>query len=111
MGEFVSKTDLLKKRFGEEEVEVPGVGKVRVRGLTRGQALKIEGKEMQVAEMERFLISTAMVEPSLTEDEVEQWQNNTLAGELQGVVEAIVRLSGMEQAAGKAAYQQFRGEA
>jgi hypothetical protein len=111
MGEskHVSKAELLKKRFGEEEVEVPGVGTVRVRALTRGQALELQGKEMPVSEMERRLISTAMVEPSLTEDEVQQWQDNTPAGELQPVVEAIARLSGMEQHAGKAAYQQFRG--
>lgn len=108
MGEHVSKTDLLKKRFGEEEVEVPGVGAVRVRALTRGQALELQGQEMEVAEMERRLISTAMVEPTLTEEEVRQWQDNTPAGELQGVMEAIVRLSGMEAHAGKAAYQQFR---
>lgn len=105
----ISKEALLKKRFGEEEVEVPGVGTVRVRALTRGQALQLEGKEMDVAEMERRLISQAMVEPSLTEEEVGQWQDLTTAGELQVVMEAIVRLSGMEAHAGKAAYQQFRG--
>lgn len=111
MGEskHVSKADLLKKRFGEEEVEVPDVGTVRVRALTRGQALELQGKEMDAADMERRLLSLAMVEPSLTEDEVRQWQDMTTAGELQPVVEAIVRLSGMEQHAGKAAYQQFRG--
>lgn len=111
MGEtkHVSKADLLKKRFGEEEVEVPGVGTVRVRALTRGQALELQGKEMPVVEMERRLIALAMVEPKLTEDEVGEWQDNTTAGELQGVMEAIVRLSGMEAHAGKAAYQQFRG--
>lgn len=107
----ISKENLLKARFGEEEVEIPDVGTVRVRGLTRGQALQLEGKEMDAGLMERRLISLAMVEPKLTEEEVEQWQNNTLAGELQAVMEAIVRLSGMEAHAGKAAYQQFRGEA
>lgn len=109
MGSHISKADLLKKRFGEEEVEVPGVGTVRVRALTRGQALELQGKEVEVAEMERRLISMAMVEPKLTEDEVKEWQDNTTAGELQGVMEAIVRLSGMEAHASKAAYQQFRG--
>lgn len=109
MGTHVTKEALLKKRFGEEEVEVPDVGTVRVRALTRGQALELQGQEMEVAAMERRLISLAMVEPSLSEEEVGQWQDNTTAGELQGVMEAIVRLSGMEAHAGKAAYQQFRG--
>lgn len=109
MAQHISKEALLKKRFGEEEVEVPDVGTVRVRALTRGQALQLEGKEMGAAVMERKLIALAMVEPSLTEEEVGQWQELTTAGELQPVVEAIIRLSGMEQHAGKAAYQQFRG--
>lgn len=105
----VSKADLLKARFGVEDVEIAGVGTVKVRALTRGQALQVQGQEMTVAEMERKLIAWAMVEPSLTEEDVQQWQDSSPAGELQVVTDAIVRLSGMESGASKEAMKRFRG--
>lgn len=105
----VSKTDLLKKRFGVEDVDIPGVGSVQVRPLSRAEALEIQGVELGVAEMERRLLSLALLDPKLTEDEVAQWQANSPAGELQPVVLAITRLSGMEQSEPKEAVKQFRG--
>lgn len=105
----VSKGDLLKARFGIEDVEIPGVGTVKVRALTRGEALQVQGQEMGIAEMEQKLIALAMVEPKLTEAEVKEWQDNSTAGEIQVVTEVIVRLSGMEQSAPKEAMKRFPG--
>jgi hypothetical protein len=105
----VSKADLLKKRFGVEDVEIPGVGTVQVRPLSRAEALEVEGKEMSAAEMDRKLLAFGLVEPKLTEDEVAELQANTPAGLMQPVVKAIVRMSGMEQTAPKEAVKQFRG--
>lgn len=105
----VSKADLLKKRFDEEDVEIPGVGTVKIRPLSRAEALQVQGREMGVGEMERMLLSAAMVDPKLTEDEVSDWQANSPAGLMQPVVDAIVRLSGMEQNAPKEAVKKFRG--
>lgn len=104
----VSKADLLKKRFGVEDVEVPGVGIVKVRPLSRTEALKIQGVEMPYDEMERKLLAAALVEPQLTEDEVATWQDNSPAGELQPVAQAIARLSGLEQSSPKEAVKRFR---
>lgn len=106
----VNKEALLKAKFGIEEVEVPGVGTVEIRPLSRSEALALYGKEMDVAEMERQLISKAMTNPSLTEDEVKEWQDVAPAGQIQPVIEAIVTASGMEQHAAKAAYADFRGK-
>lgn len=105
----ISKDDLLKARFGVEDVEIPGVGTVKVRALTRGQALQVQGVELSVAEMERKLISWAMVEPTLTEDEVGVWQDGSPAGELQVITDAILRLSGMEKHAAREAMKRFPG--
>lgn len=105
---MIDKAALLKQRFGEEEVEIPGVGTVRVRALTRGEALQVQGVESDVAELERKLIAWAMVEPKLTENEVKTWQDSSPAGELQTITEAIVRLSGMEQHAQREAMKKFR---
>jgi hypothetical protein len=92
---IVSKADLLKKAFAIEDVELPGLGTVKVRPLTRAEALALRGEEMSVAEMEQILISTAMVEPKLTKEEVREWQETAAAGDLDPVTDKIAQLSGM----------------
>jgi hypothetical protein len=100
---------LLAERFGVVDVELPTLGgSVKVRPLTRSEALKLRGVELEVDEMERQLLALAMVEPKLTEDQVRQWQDVSPAGELEPVAETIIRISGMAQDAGKAAYADFR---
>ncbi|MDN5749866.1 MAG: hypothetical protein L0H64_15320 [Pseudonocardia sp.] len=108
--DIISKADLLARRFGVEDIEIPEVGTVKVRPLSRAEALNLQGKEMTVEEMERHLLSLALVEPNLTYDEVAQWQQNSPAGEIEPVADAIVRLSGMNKAAAKEAVQRFRGQ-
>jgi hypothetical protein len=106
---IVDKSALLAERFGIEEVEIPGVGSVRVRPLSRAEAHAVRGQEMTEEEVEVRLLSVALVEPKLTEDEVKAWQANSPAGELEPVVRAVVRISGMEQHAAKAAFPEARG--
>lgn len=92
------KAKLLASRgLGTRFVEVDGVGKVEVRGLTRAEALTVQSAgELDAAEMECRLIALAMVDPSLSEDEVRQWQSVAPAGELEPVSAAIQELSGMK---------------
>lgn len=105
----VSKADLFKKRVKEQDIEIPGVGTVRVRALTREQVLKIKMKgEIDVAEMERKLISMGMVDPELTEEEVGQWQAVAPAEELTPITEAVMGMSGVSQELAKEAMKQFR---
>ena len=104
----MDKDLLLKARLPEGQHEIPGVGVVRFRALTRGEALEIVGKEMPYADMERRLLSAALVDPQLTEDDVKAWQDAAPAGELEPICEAIQKLSGLEEVAAKAAYQSFR---
>lgn len=105
----IEKSKLLEAMFGIEEVELQRGGSVKVRGLSRAEALTIKGKEMPQDEMEQKLLSAALVEPKLTEAEVKTWQESSPAGEIEDVTAAIMRLSGMEKAAAKAAYKEFRG--
>lgn len=83
-----------------EDVEVRGVV-VTVRGLTRGEAGPIEGLAHDPLELERRLLSTAVVglngEPaSLSVGQVKAWQNNSPASEMTPVTDAVLRLSGMK---------------
>ena len=96
-GATVSKEDLLKRRFGVEPVEIPGVGTVEVRPLSRAEVLAVQGADLSAAETERRFLSKAMVSPSLTEDEVATWQENSSAGSFDVVTDAIERLSGLKK--------------
>jgi hypothetical protein len=101
---------LLAERFGVEDVEIPGVGTVQVRPLSRAEALEIQGVELPAAVMEQRLISKAMVSPKLSEEDVATWQRNSAAGEMEPIGEAIMRLSGMKPESAKDAVKTFRDE-
>lgn len=114
----LDKELLFKPRLEEADVEVPGVGTVRVRALSRAELMlarkatdlagEVDGPRALV--LERKMIATAMVDPALTEAEVGRWQNASGAGELNVVSEAIQRLSGMLDDAEKESYKSVRGE-
>jgi hypothetical protein len=106
----MDKAALFTQTLEEEDVEIPGVGTVRVRALTRSEAMKIRGREMAVDAMERYLLAAAMVQPRLTEEEVRRWQDAAPAGQLEPVCRAVQRLSGLEEAAARQAYHQFRDD-
>lgn len=97
---------LFKPRLAEAEVELPGIGTVRVRALSRQEALDVQ-KMNGVAAIERKMIAMALVEPKLTQAEVGQWQDASPAGELEPVTNKISELSGMTEGAAKEAYKEF----
>lgn len=107
--ETVGKDALFEPALPERDVAIPGRGTVRVRALTRAEALEIRGVEIPVAHMERKLVSAAMVAPKLSEKDVDRWQRAAAAGELEPVTDAITELSGMKKTAGKEAVKTFRG--
>lgn len=100
---MIDKDALTARRDAStEEVELPTLGgSVRVRGLTRAEALRVTGKEMDAAVAERKLLAMAMTDPVMSEDDVRQWQRVAPAGELQPVEAAIRRLSGLGSTAVK----------
>lgn len=102
----VDKELLFKSRLPEEDVEIPGVGTVRVRALSRDEALKVRGTS-DVATIERRMIAMGCVDPVLTENEVKRWQLAATAGELEPVTLKISELSGMTDDAAKEAYKAF----
>jgi len=107
----VAKELLLKARVPEAWVEIPGVGSVRVRGLSRGEVFVLQKtqQDKDVARYERKTIALGMVEPQLTELEVQAWQEASPAGELERVGAKIRELSGLQETAEKEAVLDFRG--
>jgi hypothetical protein len=109
---------LFKSRLAEADVAIPGVGTVRVRALSRAEALMVrkatdlagdvDGPRALV--LERKMVATAMVNPVLSESEVARWQRASAAGELEPVTDAIQRLSGMLPTAAKEAYRELEAD-
>jgi hypothetical protein len=111
-GPVVDKEALLSGRaFGITSVPIPGMGVIKIRPLSRAEALRIYNTEMDAAHMEQTVLSLACVEPTFTKNEVARWQASSAAGEMLLVVNAILEQSGMDLGAGKAAYKRFRGSA
>ena len=105
----IDKAALLGQKFGYEDVEIPGVGTVTIHALTRSEAIKIQADEMLAEVMECKLLALAMVEPKMTEEEIQEWQDTSPAGQMQPVVKAILHASGMVEEVTREAYDDFRG--
>lgn len=93
-------------------VELDGVGTVTVRGLSRYEmflASKVgAGDDLK---QERFILAAAMVDPKLTEDDVEAWQKASPPGEINEVAKKVNELSGIGEGAGKSDVPDVRGTA
>jgi hypothetical protein len=113
MADF-DKSLLFKSRLPEADVDVPGVGTVRVRGLSRAEVMGIRSDVKdeadaikRIAWLERKLLAAALVDPVLTEAEVAEWQKASTAGEMEPVAHMVQVLSGTDDGAAKAAYKEF----
>lgn len=103
--------------FPEDDVEVSGLGKVRVRGLSRKEVMKvrkaadredtIDGNR-QLA-IEQHMLARAMVSPRMTEAQIAAWQDAGGAGEIEPVAQKVQELSGLLEDSQKAAYKSVRG--
>lgn len=91
---YLSASDFLAGIVGQEEdVEIAGVGMVRIRPLTTVEA----GKVFQVQDAgERIAaaVGMALVEPKLTEDETRQLLH-AAAGRMAPLVQRVLALAGM----------------
>lgn len=105
----MDKELLLKPRLAEGEVELTGVGTVRFRVLTRDEVMHIREAHLDddhpsgydLLGLDNAMLAAAMVDPVLTEEEVEQWAAGSPAGEVTKVANAVQRLSGLTEEATK----------
>lgn len=106
----MDKSALLADRVttNTREVEIPGVGTITVRGLTRFELI-LAGKGTDDAlVIERRNVAMAMVDPQMSEGDVAAWQRASPAGELAEVTIAIRDLSGLGEGAGKSDVSEVR---
>lgn len=103
------KARLLERRVSEADVDLE-LGTVHVRGLTRGEvfaANKVAGDDTE--RLERLIVARGLLDPAMTEAEVETWQRNSPAGEIEPVVQKIKLLSGLADDADKESYKSDGG--
>jgi hypothetical protein len=89
----VKKDALLAARLPEDDVEIPGVGTVRVRALSRAEALKVQ--RLGKAEKDAHTIALGMVDPPMSVTDVQRWAESSPAGEMEAVGRRIAELSGV----------------
>jgi hypothetical protein len=106
----VDKEALFKARLPEEEYELPGLGVLRIRGLSRGEVLAAQHDDPRLAVFERRLLAKGIVDPKLTETDVGRWQEASPAGEMEPLIKRIERLSGIGGEIAKDTYESFRDE-
>jgi hypothetical protein len=93
---YADKSTLFRPHLPEEDVSIDSIGTVRVRALSRAEAMRVTGSEMAKAKLDRYVISRGMIRPLLTEDEVGEWQKVSAAGDIEKASRAIMRVSGLE---------------
>lgn len=106
---MLTREEILAKATGGEVVTLPSGGQVKVRGLSRDEALGVQDREGTAAR-DNYVIATGMLEPKLSEDDVAAWGLlEGAAGDLVVVSQTISRLSGMSEGAGKSGPPAPRG--
>ena len=103
----MDKAALFAPRLPQSDVEIPGVGTVTVRGLSRVEAMLVQKAE-DPETRERKILAFGMVDPQITEHEAGKWQQASAAAELEQVTTVIANLSGLNPDAPKEAVKTFR---
>ena len=115
MSEYLDKGALTAQSMSEDDVDL-GRGKVRVRGMSRGETLRLQqakeaGQIKDMGAWERRMVSLCLLAPTMTEIEVGEWQEADAAGgDLQLVTEKIRDLSGLSEDADKSGVPDVRDE-
>jgi len=97
---------LLKPRLPESDVEISGVGTVRVRGLSRWEVLAVRATNTDSGR-EQSILALAMVDPAMSEAQAADWLRCAPAGEIEPVTDKIAELSGLAPKAAKEAVKEF----
>jgi hypothetical protein len=103
----LTREEILAKTRGEETVELKSGGSVRVRGLSRNEALAVQECEGTAAR-DNLMISLGMIEPKLSVEDVAAWADAGSAGDAADVGETIGQLSGFREGAGKSGVSRSR---
>lgn len=91
----ISKEVFLKGHLPEDTIEVPEIGTVRIRALSRAEALS--STELPSGEREAQVLAWGIVDPAITVEEAQQWRESATPGIVNGLAYEILVLSGMTE--------------
>jgi hypothetical protein len=109
----MDKSKLLADRvsLNTADVKIEGVGTVTVRGLSRYELLLAQKKYPDDSlRQERFILAAALVDPEMTEADVETWQKVSGPLEINEVATKVNELSGISQGAAKSDVPEVRDQ-
>jgi len=118
MTEYLDLAALSAPRLPEEDVEIElkkpdGTtvkGKVRVRGMSRTEALGVQmarHNDQLAEEIERRMLAMCMINPPMTKSQAGDWMDASPGGELEPITDKIAVLSGMRKESAKEAVIEF----
>lgn len=94
----MDKGKLFEPRLPTEVITIPNVGQITVRGITRFEQMVFsKAAAGDVTVFDRKQLAAAVVDPELSEDEVQRWMEAAPAGEISTVVGIIGELSGTDR--------------
>jgi hypothetical protein len=96
----MDKDQLLKPRLPEDTHDIDGVGTIRFRALSNGEAIRVS-EVAATKNRQALILSLGLVEPALTVGEAHIWMQSAPAGEVDAVSKKIAAMSGMLEGAGK----------
>lgn len=98
---MIEREAFLKATTSSEVIALPSLGDVRVRGLTRAEAVGLQDVKDNPRALECRIIALGLVEPALSAADVEAWYESADAGHTDLIVDAVQRLSGLGKGADK----------
>lgn len=106
---YLSPDKVIASSLTEDDYEISGKGKIRIRSMTRDEMYSLRSKatnkktdELDKRLYERLVVVTCVIVPELDINQVAEWQKNSSAGgELQGITKAIMTLSKFDEGADK----------
>jgi hypothetical protein len=101
--EHVTLAALTGPRTHTRDVDIPGVGTITIRGVTRAEAFATRSATTE-QDAEVQLIAAAVLHPALTVADAHRWCEVASAGEVEAVVRAILQESGLNPGAQNAAF-------
>ncbi len=102
--QYATREDLKRDRIrgNTEDYDLPGVGTILIRGLSRGEFLIAQRNyPNNDAQQERYVLSRAVLIPEITEDDVADWQEASGIAEINNLAKKINELSGIGAGADK----------
>lgn len=94
---MIDREAFLKPRLPERELDLPGIGTILIRGLSREDVVAMQPLKHDTAALEQRIIELGIVSPALSAADVAAWYSTALSGDVDRIVDAITELSGVSK--------------